>query len=446
MRGITGRSCWAGKALASALIIVPMASPAAAAVPVTRYASADDLLTFAEQASRRGDTRTATAALRALSSDPSAEVRAEARFRLAQLSSASGDHKGAALLLRQVLDEQPNASRVRFELAAMLHRIGDEQAALRELRALHAADLPRDVAQFVDRMAAALQATKPLGFHLEIALAPDSNINRATRSDTLSTAIGDFTFDEDAKARSGLGVAVRGAAQARLPLGEGARLVSRLSGEANIYRKDQYNDISLELAAGPELRIGRARLSAEAGIGQQWYGMAPYRRSLRLAASATTALDSRSQVRIDAQGRSEDNRRNDLQDGKGLMLQARYERALSPRLSVSTSLGFDRLRARDDAYSTRSWVAGIAAFREMGRMTLTGGAEVGRVRADERLALLPKARSDKLMRLHLGGVFRQLTVGGFAPIARVVVERNRSSIAFHDYSRTRTEFGISRAF
>ena len=68
------------------------------------------------------------------------------------------------------------------------------------------------------------------------------------------------------------------------------------------------------------------------------------------------------------------------------------------------------------------------------------------LKADDRLEILPAAREDRLTRLHAGAVFRQLTVGGFAPTLRIVAERNRSNVEFHDYKRTRTEFGITRAF
>lgn len=59
---------------------------------------------------------------------------------------------------------------------------------------------------------------------------------------------------------------------------------------------------------------------------------------------------------------------------------------------------------------------------------------------------LPAARADRLTRFPVGAVFRQLTVAGFAPMTRLVIERNRSTIEFYDFKRTRTEFGISRAF
>jgi len=113
---------------------------------------------------------------------------------------------------------------------------------------------------------------------------------------------------------------------------------------------------------------------------------------------------------------------------------------------VSASLGFDRFKARDDAYSTRNWAGGLTAYREMGRMTLSAGAELGRLKADERLLLLPEARKDRLTRFHIGAVWRQFTLAGFAPMTRLVVERNRSTVEFYDYKRVRTEFGISRAF
>jgi hypothetical protein len=66
--------------------------------------------------------------------------------------------------------------------------------------------------------------------------------------------------------------------------------------------------------------------------------------------------------------------------------------------------------------------------------------------ADERLALLPDRRADRLSRFSIGTVFRQLQFHGFAPVTRLVVERNRSTVQFYDYKRTRTEIGIVRSF
>lgn len=411
-----------------------------------RVVSAAKVLAFAERALRNGDLAAAEVAFRALFADPAPAVRAEARFRLAKMISSVGRTPEAAVLLRRILDDHPEAAPARLELAALLNSLGDEDSALRELRALRSAELPLAVARFVDRISASLQASKPFGVQMEVALAPDSNINRATRSDTLGTIFGDFTFDEDAKRKSGVGAAVRGLVHRRLPLGENISLVARASTELNLYRDKRFNDISSELSAGPEFRVSGTRLTAEVGVGQRWYGMEPYQRQLRLSGSAGRPLGAVSQGRVDASLRWSDNFINDLQDGRGLTVRGRYERVLLPIMSLGGSVTADRFKARDDAYSTRSWTAGLTSHRDIGRMTVSFGAEIGRLKADERLAILPEARKDRLTRFSLGAVFRQFTVGGFAPTTRITFERNRSNVEFYDYRRTRTEFGVSRAF
>ena len=412
--------------------------------PTTVRATGAQMLRVADEFARRGQRDQAERVLDLLTGDPDPDIRNEARFKLAAMASAGGNHSNAAVLLRRILDEKPNAARVRLELAALLGKMGDEDSALRQLRALRSGDLPPNVARFVDRFSASLQASKPLGFHLELALAPDSNVNRATRSDTLGTVFGDFVIDQ--KVRSGVGAAARGLAQARLPIADGLQLVARATGDANIYRDSDFNDITLDFAAGPEYRFGQYRTTVEIGVGQQWYGMKPYQRTLRLAGSIARPIGPVSQLRLDVAGRLTDNKFNDLQDGRGIGARLRYERALSPELLLSASMGADRFKAEDDAYSTRAWNLGLTAYRDLGRTTLSAGVEFGRLRADERLLLLPEAREDRLTRFHFGAVFRHLTVAGFAPMSRLVIERNKSSVEFYDYKRVRTEFGISRAF
>jgi len=159
----------------------------AEAVPrqLTVTATGAQLLTVAERLSRAGDTVKAKAILAALAADPNSDIRNEARFRTAKLLVAEGQMSRAALLLRQVIDERPEAVPVRLELAGLLDRMGDKDGAWRQVRAAQALGLPPDAARIVDRYSEALRAQRPFGASLEIALAPDSNINRATRSDTL---------------------------------------------------------------------------------------------------------------------------------------------------------------------------------------------------------------------------------------------------------------------
>lgn len=408
------------------------------------YLTAAQLFEAADRALAAGDTKFAEQALLALTTNPDVLVRSEARFRLAKHLALREQRRDAALLLRRLLDEQPEARAARLELAGLLQQLGDEDGALRQLRALRTSDLPPNVARFVDRLTASLQASRPLGFQVEFALAPNSNINRATTSDTLGTIFGDFEIDQ--KKRSGIGAAIRGLAQGRLELAKEARLVARASSEAKIYGDSQFNDIFVDAAVGPEFRLGRTRLALETGATRQWFGMKGYSRSLRLAGSVTRPVDAVSQLRLDTGVRWSNNRVNDLHDGRGLSLRARYERALSPTLLVAASIGADRFKANDDAYSTRAWNAGLSAYRDVNRMTLGASIEVGRLKGDDRLALLPEPREDRFLRLQLSSVFRQYSLAGFAPVTRLIIERNKSNVAFYDFKSTRTEVGISRAF
>jgi hypothetical protein len=435
--------------LMPALALLPSGRAAAAAGQAESRkltVTAAHVLRLAEDSLRRGSTADAKALLALLSDDPDPDIRNEARYRRALLLEKEGSLTDASVLLRQVLDQKPDVAAVRLKLATMLHQMGEGEAARRELRALQSADLPPNIARFVDRMAASLQSNKPFSLHVELALAPDSNINRATRSDTLGTLLGDFTFDEDSKAKSGLGVSARVRAQGRLGVFKDVALVGRTSLDANLYRHTDFNDLSLEVAVGPEWRLGRVRMKTEVSASEQWYGMKPYQRSLRLSVSAVAPLGRVSQLRIEAAARHANNRINDLQDGRGASAQLRFERALSPRLLVLGFVGADRFKAADAAYSTRSWRAGIGAVRDMGAMTMSLGLDIGRLKADDRLQLLPQARSDRSSRFSIGTVFRHLTVAGFAPVTRLIIERNRSTVRFYDYKRVRTEIGIARAF
>lgn len=409
--------------------------------------SAADMFKLAEVRQSAGDVDFVTSIYRALEDNPNRDIRAEARFRHAKLLLALKRNNEAATLLRRLLDERPDATVARLEFAHTLQMLGELDLALRQLRAAQASGLPPAVARLVDRYSEALRAARPMGASFEIAIAPDSNISRATRSDTLGTVFGDFDIDEDSKARSGTGLALRGQAYRRLSLGDSDRnLLLRASGSADLYRHGEFNDIAFDLAAGPEFRLRTRRISLEAGVTQRWYGQKPFTRSLRVGASLTQALGPRTQLRLSATAAMVDNRLNDLQDGKNYSGQVSVEHALSPSLGMALSLGADRLSAKDPGYSTTGWRAGLLAWREIGRATLTAQAEIGRLRADERLLLFPEVRSDRFSRFSLGASFRRLTVGGFAPTTRIVIERNRSTVEFYDYKRIRTEFGIARAF
>lgn len=437
--------------LAGIIVSIMIARPALAGddrqdAPQGAQLTTEQVFTLADAARDRGDVGNAETAYRALAGDPDPQIRAEARFRLAMMVGSLGRHADAAMLFRRILDEQPGAQRVRIELARVLEALGDEAGARRALREAQAGGLPADVARLVDRYSAALRSRKPFGASLELAIAPDSNINRSTRATTLGTVLGDFTLDEDARQTSGIGLSARGQAYVRHDIGPRIGVLAQIGTAADFYRASAFNDLRLSVAIGPELRIGRDRLAAEIGMSWRWFGGAPYATTHSAGVNFFHPLDRRSQLRLTASASKIDNKRNRLQGGQSYTASLTYERALSNRAGLAVSIAADRQHLRDPGYSTIGGQVTVLGYREIGAATLVATASYGRLEADARQFLFPRRRVDNLYRASLGATLRQLTIGEFAPLVRVTVERNRSTVSLFDYRRLRAEIGIVRAF
>jgi tetratricopeptide (TPR) repeat protein len=431
--------------------VIVLAAPAAALAeePPASAAtlSAPQLFAFADAARDAGDFATAEAAYRALATNPDLQLRSEARFRLAMmLADRQKRYREAAVELRKILDEQPKAARVRLELGRMHALLGNAGAAERELRAAEAGGLPPEVERLVRFYAGALSARKRSGGSLEVAIAPDSNINRATKSATLGTVIGDFTLDDAAKAHSGVGLSLRGQGYLRLPLGAKVNLLTRLSSSAEIYRQHEFDDFILGVQTGPEILSGADRITVVAGPTWRWYGAVPYSFAFGGTATWQHPLGKRAQLRLDASLGRTDNRRNDLQDATVWSLAGTLDRAFSARFGGGIQLYGNREVSRDPGWSTASGGANLYAYRELGPITAVASVGYSHLEADEQLALYPRRRIDDRVSSSLSATFRQVRIGSIAPLARIRWERNRSSIELYDYSRIAADLGITSAF
>jgi tetratricopeptide (TPR) repeat protein len=236
---------------------------------------ATEVFALADRAMAANKPDDALTMYRALTQDPDLEIRSEARFRLGMLLSHLNRNREAAVEFRALLDEKPDAVRVRLELARVLALLGDDAAARRELRQAQAGGLPPEVSQVVSQFADALRSRKPFGASLELALVPDSNINRSTDAQTLDTIIAPLDLSDDARAQSGLGARVSGQAFLRVPLGGRLALVPRVSGQGEFYRQHQFDDSSASALLGLEWSPGRERFQLSGGGTYRWYGLKP---------------------------------------------------------------------------------------------------------------------------------------------------------------------------
>jgi hypothetical protein len=429
----------------SAPAVAGQGEPAAQSASVNL--SAAQLLALAEGARARHDYATAETAYRALTQDRELEIRTEARFRLGMmLADNLKRYADAALEFRRILDDKPGAARVRLELARMQAMLGNLAAARRELHAAQASGLPPAVEQLVRFYSRALNARKPLGGSVELSIAPDSNINRATRSDTLGTIIGDFALDKDAQEKSGVGIDVQGQGYFRLGVEPGADLLVRASGSATLYRDADFSDITIGVQAGPQYNWGSNQLTLSLGPSWRWYGRDPYSMTIGGNVSWQRPAGKRSQLRLEGSIAHVTNKRNALQTADDFTLSVSLDRAFSARTGGGVQVYGFREAARDSGYSLVSGGASAYLFREFGRTTLVGTLGYSHLEADERLFLYPKRRVEDRYNAGLAATLRALRLGSFAPLVRLKWERNRSSIEIYDYRRVAAEFGVASAF
>lgn len=409
--------------------------------------SAPQLFAFAETALQQNDVASAEAAYRALANDPDIEISTEARFRLAMLlSSIRNQPEAAAVELRRILDGKPNAVRVRIELANILAILGDAAAAENELRRAQAGELPPDVARFVEFYSQALRSQRTMGASLEFAFAPDSNINRATNSSTLGTILGDFTLSDDARESSGVGLSLKQQAYWRPRFNETTALLARFSASENMYRKDEFNDLSATLQLGPEFRFTRQSLSLAGVYSRRWFGGRELSRTSGATLNYTRPIDTVTTLRLDGSIIDNDDRRNDSQDGQIYSAGASIERAFSPTTGGALQLSASRLDAADPGYATSSGAISLIGFHDLERTSLVASISYTHLEADERLALFPRKRADDRYAVSAGATFRQLSYAGFAPFVRVSYEQNASTVGIYEYERVSGEVGFARAF
>ena len=428
----------------------PSAEGAGAAQPAAQDVftlSPAELFEFAEQARADGNFDLAAKAYTALTELPDMPLRNEARFRHAMmLADQQQDYRGAAVLLRQILDEQPDTARVRVELARMQAMMGNLGAAEKELRAAQAAGLPPEVERLVRFYASALNARKPFGFNIDFAIAPDSNINRATRSDTLGTIIGDFQLSEDAQEKSGIGIAARGQAYLKAGLAENAELLVRASANGRFYENGDFDDYIASIQAGPQIAIGKDRLDIAATASWRWFGRDPYTVSYGATANYRHPVGKRAQINVQGAAIRTKDRLNDLRSNDRYQLELGLDRAFTSKFGGGVSLSGYRAVANDPGYSTASGSVNTYLFRELGRTTAVLRAGYDRLEADKRLFLYPRRRVDDRFSASLSGTFRDLRIGAFAPLAKISYERNFSTVEIYDYQRVAAEFGVAAAF
>ena len=399
----------------------------------------------AEDLAAQGDLAGAAQLLEALTQDPHAELRAEARFRLAAVREKLGDLPGAAQALRDLLAEQPGANPARLELARILSRLGDAKGAKSQLAAAEAFGIPRDVEQNVRRFASTLRTTKRRGLTVELTAGPDSNVNRSTSSLFIDTIIAPFELDADARRQSAIGLtgSLRGYSRDRIG---GITLLSDAGLRADLSTKPRFNDIQLALDSGPEIAAGRARLRPSVQYERRWFGGDSFSTGIGGQFELLAPLGTKAQLSLSGSHLHQAIAKNAGQDGWRTTLNADVTRTLGGATSARLSLRYGALAARVNAESLRQYGGGLLLAHRSRALTLFGEIDYTRTHGIEPQFLFGKTRRDHRWDVVDGAIFNRANVAGFTPLVRVTHSDSRANIVLFDYRRTRLDVGITRSF
>lgn len=371
----------------------------------------------------------------------------QARFLAGMIAAARGQNRKAIALYRSILVDEPGASRVRLELARTFFLEKDFGNALRQFQFALAADPPASVADNIRKYIAAIREAKTLSYTVSVAVAPDTNLNTGSAAREVTLFGLPFDLSDEARQRSGVGLAVEGGGEWAPTIAPRARL--RIG--ANLHRREYvgstFDDMIIAGYMGPRLVTGKWDLSLLATGYRRWFGglFNSHAEGLRLEASyyvdgqlGLSAAATAQRVRYTA---------DCSRDGSIVSLGGGAYYAVTPTSALNLKAGVSRQRARDEAYS--SWSAFVAPgyVREL-PLGFTAYLEPSFSLAEYDAPLLAfgRRRSDRTYSILASLLNRRLVLGHFTPRVSYTYTRQNSSVPLYQFNRNRVEIGLTTVF
>ena len=358
---------------------------------------------------------------------------------------------GAIAALRTILIDRPELVRVRLELArAFFLKEEDDLARAHFERVLAGRPAPPVVAN-IRRILLQIRERKRWSFRAGAAVASDSNIGAASEAEIIYIYNLPFRLDDDAGARSGVGVIVWGGAEYQHPLSERWRLRAGADLSRHKYSGHDFDQTSAAIHLGPRWLIDRdTEASLLATADQGWSATVPTSRAAGPLLEVKRRLTQRVTVEGHLSWHDRNHRTSDYLDGPRMSLSAGGGWVVTPTVRLDAGLGYSR--ERPEAYVWRNatrWArAGVSVALPEG-FTVGGGGELRLTDYRGRwypFVLDGSAREDRTRILRASVLNRSLTVFGFSPQIVLVNEARTSNAQLYDYKRNRAELRVQRLF
>ena len=200
----------------------------------------------------------------------------ELLFLRATIAEAEKDYDTAISLFRRILVREPDAERVRLELARTFFLKGDYDNADRQFRFARAGDIEDSVKANIDHFLDAINRLREWTVNFSLALAPDTNQNAATSVSQVNIFGLPFALDKNARKQSGIGVAGDIGGEWSPLLSDNLKV--RVGGDLTRtdYSGGQFDDMTLWGYAGPQFLFHDWDFSVLGSGFQRWYANQDY--------------------------------------------------------------------------------------------------------------------------------------------------------------------------
>jgi tetratricopeptide (TPR) repeat protein len=329
---------------------------------------------------------------RVLAADPDDS---EGLFLEATIAVAQKDYNAAISLYRRILVREPNAERVRLDLARAFFLKGDYDNADRQFRFARAGNIDDTVKANVDHFLSEINRLREWTFNFAFALAPDTNQNAATSASQVNIFGLPFALDKAARRQSGVGVAgyIGGEWSPLLADNVKARI------GANLYRVDYsggaFDDMIVSTYGGPQFLFANWDFSVLATGFERWFANKDYLRGVGGKLVVDYGIASDWLVSASAGGQSITNNFVHAQGGPLWSAQTQVTYVLSPSSLFQLQLGFNRQEAQISPYSYGAVLFGGGYQQDLPfGFSAAFQPSYSMVRYDAALAAFGKTRSD----------------------------------------------------
>lgn len=198
-------------------------------------------------------------------------------------------YKEAAKYLSELLERDPEATRVKLELAEVHYRLGQMSRAKQLLHEAKSSNPPARVGENIDAFLAFIESGTPRMWsaYASVGLLHDTNVNQGPRIDTVLMYDLPFTLNKDAKGNTDWASVWKAGVNFNRAIDDSLAFQAGLNLHYSDYQKlNRFDALSLSLSAGPSWRVNSWSFSlpyvfsvVKIGHDDDWYstsnGLAP---------------------------------------------------------------------------------------------------------------------------------------------------------------------------